>query len=175
MWVWRHEACEREFCVKCVRIESSAKSGVWRFSPMRRNWQEQMHCQKNHRGGFGNQSKVMWKGVPRKVHNKLEEDLSSWGSFKQKRMRTSTSYTCKKKPPKSHIQSTLQGWFMQTKYDPQSKRQIALTWRLAVFVGATNQHFSLVHNEEFRELMSEADPWFVIPYWQKLHFQIEML
>ena len=32
-----------------------------------------MYCQQDHRGGFGSQCKVMWKGVQRKVHNKLEK------------------------------------------------------------------------------------------------------
>ncbi len=44
-----------------------------------------------------------------------------------------------------------------------------------MFLGATNQPLSLVHNEEFREFINEADPRYLIPHRQKLQLEIEQL
>jgi hypothetical protein len=60
-----------------------------------------------------------------------------------------------------------------SKYNERDKKQVALTHKLAVFIGANNQPLSLVHNEEFRELILEADPRFVIPHRQKLKVKID--
>lgn len=55
-------------------------------------------------------------------------------------------------------QSKLLDCIQSKKYDPESRKQVALTWRLALFVGATNVPLRLVDNEEFRELLTEFDP-----------------
>ena len=72
-------------------------------------------------------------------------------------------------------QSKLLDCNQSKKYDPESRKHVALTRRLALFVGATNVPLRLVDNEEFRELLTEFDPRYQIPHRQKLSKEIENL
>lgn len=72
-------------------------------------------------------------------------------------------------------QSKLLDCIQSKKYDPESRKHVALTRRLALFVGATNVPLRLVDNEEFRELLAEFDPRYQIPRRQKLSKEIENL
>ena len=60
-------------------------------------------------------------------------------------------------------QSKLLDCIQSKKYDPESRKHVALTQRLALFVGANNVTLHLVDNEEFRELLTEFDPQYQIP------------
>ena len=60
------------------------------------------------------------------------------------------------------------------KYDPESRKHVALTQRLALFVGANNVPLHLVDNEEFRELLTEFDPQYQIPCRQKLKEKVSI-
>ena len=48
-------------------------------------------------------------------------------------------------------------------YKKESTRYTTLTQKLAVFIGASNVAFSLVENEEFRDLLHELDPRYKVP------------
>ena len=71
-------------------------------------------------------------------------------------------------------QSKLLDCIQSKKYDPESRKHVALTQRLALFVGANNVTLHLVDNEEFRELLTEFDPQYQIPCRQKLKEKVSI-
>lgn len=120
--------------------------------------QTEKTCGKTFQGKYASNLRKHLKSCHPQENKKLEDDGKS----------LSENLTVVRK--RSLSQLTLHNF---SKYNEKDKKQASLTRRLAVFIGATNQPLSLVENEEFRELMVEADPRFVIPHRKKLHLEIE--
>ena len=65
----------------------------------------------------------------------------------------------------THVsQMTIKKALKQSNHYPQnSKKQLAITKKLAIFVGATNIPFSVVERPEFCDLMMELNEQYDIP------------
>ena len=76
----------------------------------------------------------------------------------------------------SQSQPTIQQSLHQLNpYSNGSKRQMAITKKLAVFVGSTNVPLSLVDNLEFRDLLFEMDKRYSVPHRKKISQEIEQI
>ena len=58
-------------------------------------------------------------------------------------------------------------------YDKDSKKQLAITKKLAIFVGSTNVLLSLIDRPELRDLLAEMDQQYQVPHRKKLGEEIE--
>ena len=58
-------------------------------------------------------------------------------------------------------------------YPKDSKKQLAITRKLAVFVGTTNAPISVVDGPEFRDLLTETNGQYEIPGRKKVAKEIE--
>lgn len=58
-------------------------------------------------------------------------------------------------------------------YDKDSKKQLAITKKLAIFVGSTNVPLSLIDRPELRDLLAEMDQQYQVPHRKKLGEEIE--
>lgn len=121
---------------------------------------EKKKCGKEIKGMFASNLKKHLKNHHPNQFKELENAESE--SKMRKRSHASTS------------QTTLHQQIQTTQYyGKDSKRQEAITKKLAVFVGATNVPLSLVDREEFRALLSEMDKRYRAPHRKKLGQEID--
>ena len=73
----------------------------------------------------------------------------------------------------SHSQMTIKQALKSNLYPKDSKKQLAITRKLAVFVGATNAPISVVDASEFRDFMKEMNAQYDIPGRKKVAKEIE--
>ena len=73
----------------------------------------------------------------------------------------------------SHSQMTIKQALKSNLYPKDSKKQLAITRKLAVFVGATNAPISVVDGSEFHDLLKELNEQYEIPGRKKVGKEIE--
>lgn len=126
------------------------------------NSSESSICGTQMTGMFASNLKNHLKRQHKEEYQKFEEEERNRTGIKRKRAETGASSS----------QQTLTEAFKQDLYPENSRRQLAITRKLALFIGATNVPLSLVDCPEFRDLLKEMDKHYRIPYRKKLGQQI---
>jgi hypothetical protein len=92
----------------------------------------------------------------------LSEKLQDWRNTKKKIKDASKCATVK-----------IDSVFAVKNYSLDSYKQINITKKLAVFIATSTVANRLVENEEFRDLLNELDPRYVVPGRQKIKSEME--
>ena len=153
--VWSYFKYEKD-ADKCVCQVSIEKEGA-----------EPVICGKELKGSYASNMKKHLKQKHKEAFTKLEQE-------EQKRQRTEVAKR-KGKESGCSSQTTIQEALRPSSYPEGSKKQLAITKKLAIFVGATNVPLSLVDCPEFHDLLKEMDKQYAIPGRKKLGKEIEMV
>ena len=115
------------------------------------------------------------RSVAKMLASNLKKHLKNHNPNQFKELENAESESKMRK--RSHAftsQTTLHQQIQTTQYySKDSKRQEAITKKLAVFIGATNVPLSLVDREEFRALLSDMDKRYCAPHREKLGQEID--
>ena len=121
-------------------------------------------CGKELKGCFASNMKKHLKQKHKKAYQKFEKE-----EVEKSKTEASTSKGSKG----IYTQAKITDIVKVPTYPKDSKKQLAITNKLAVFVGSTNVPLSLVDNPEFRDLLIELDKRYDIPGRKKLCKEID--
>ena len=105
-----------------------------------------------------------------KMHHK--EAYQSWEQEENDRKKGESSMKRKDSVLVAQ-QMTLEQVLKKNSYPKDSKKQLAITKKLAIFVGATNTPLSMIDSPEFHDFLAEINGQFNIPGRKKLGDEIE--
>ncbi len=108
-----------------------------------------------------------------KKHLKLQHK-DAYLKFEQKESERNKLVIFKRKS-NGQSQPTIKEALRPSLYPNDSKKQICITRKLALFVGSTNVLLSLVDCPEFRELLKEMDKQYNVPHRKKLGHEIDQV
>ena len=121
--------------------------------------EEEVICGKKLSGMYASNMKKHLKLQHKEAFKKFEEEeneRSKSNVSKRKRLKRDSNSTTSQLTIKEALRPTL--------YPRDSKKQKAITRKLALFVGSTNFPLCLVDCSEFRDLLTEMDCQYGIPY-----------
>lgn len=118
-------------------------------------------------------TKFCGRSIAKKYPSNLRSHLKNAHSLEYKELLKKEERTKREKAEKAKMavrkatgpvrtQTTL-GEVFQRKYDRGNRRYQSITQKLAVFVGSTNVPNSIVESAEFRSLLEELDPRYLVP------------
>ena len=125
-------------------------------------------CGKTLNGTFTSNMKKHLKVCHKEAYKKFEQE-------ENERQKKSNGVRRLNSTLASSSQMTIKDFLKPTLYPKDSKKQLAITKKLAIFIGATNVPLSLVDCPEFRDLMKEMDKQYDIPGRKKLGKDVESL
>ena len=125
-------------------------------------------CGKELNGTFTSNMKKHLKLCHKEAYMKFEQEENERQKTQEVRRRKDRTLV-------SSSQMTIKEAIKQSLYPKDSKKQSAITNKLAIFIGATNVPLSLVDCPEFRDLLKELDKQYDIPGRKKLGKDIDLL
>ena len=150
VWNYFKHDKEKDKCVCQVQIKEDDK---------------EVTCGKELNGVFASNMKKHLKMHHKEAYQmceKEENDRKKEGSSIKRKETTLVSQ-----------QMTLKQALKQNLYPKDSKKQLAITKKLAIFVGATNTPLSMIDSPEFHDFLAEINGQYNIPGRKKLGDEIE--
>ena len=125
-------------------------------------------CRKELKGTFTSNMKKHLRLHHKETFKKFEQEENERQKAEVLRRRKDSTLV-------SSSQQTIKEALKPSLYPKDSKKQLAITKKLGLFIGATNVPLSLVDCPEFRDLLKEMDKQYDIPGRKKLGKDIEIV
>ena len=126
--------------------------------------EKEVTCGKELSGVYSSNMKKHLKMHHREAFQKFEKEEGE---------RKKAESSMKRKDSTLVSQMTIKQVLKQNRFPKDSKKQLAITKKLAIFVGATNAPLSVVDGPEFRDFLTEMNEQYEIPGRKKIGKEVE--